>query len=1081
VNRENLERPLFLKKLTALAALPAILFCEALAALFLLFAAGVPERIVAEEGSRLTGGTVTVEDLRVGLLDGVEIVGLRAEVGGGSGLSLDVKSLLLRFRASSILAGRFFPEAVTLFEPDLHFHGDPHRFQDLMQGGEGAGNLPDFEVAVRKGTVRMGWLSLDADGLDVNFSCDGEGSCHLEGAAFALRGESGEQLGLMTIRGDCDASREPATCQVTVEGEDVVCCPAIEGVLEAAGILRFYSALRPSGKASVVFESDPFLLGDAPTGRLSLRPCGVTSAYVGFVDQETGERSIGFPYSVADLEGLLTVRFPEQVRFRNLCGTSGGGCAVVNGEFSESEGEWGGGVFIRASDVEIDDELIRALDEVVGGGDIFEQLGFYGKTDALVAIEVLSTGSGSPSADEYYVRVGVDVKRAAMRPVFFPFPLEEIRGRAVFEKSLCTLSDLRGERDGVVVAGGGTVSGEETLIRLEAEHVTVGPELLDALRAISPDTVDLVESLQYSGGDLDVGFEFEMRGGDGTWDFIRIVVSLCRGSARLPGPFPLLVDDLSGTVTVELSPAGIERIELAGVTGAYEGSSLRLNALLERGEEDEESTVFDGSVFAEGSGLVLKKIDMAGCGFPLDRKIMEAAAGLGGALRDVVEGSSVEGDIDFEYSDGPDGASFLVKPHLGMVSSPHLPFPLSHVDGEVSWDSSSDRIIISGLNVRLARGGVFAEKGSVVPIGTDTLIVFQGSGHALRLKEELGCLLGEGGFGKWGLEGVEGQASFEDADIKVLLGEKGELLSLQGSVEAYLDRAAVAAPVRLENLNGKVTLNSRKQDREGRILDLFGYTSDLLFRLEGNEFSNVKISIHADDDSFSILSLDGNLFEGHITGGDDAFSLNFAPPSAFSGRVKVEGTDINRLVDRSGYAFKDTSGRLEWDARFSGNFDEIHKMNARGKIEIENGRLWRLPVFGTIWNVVSGLFGGSDEVMTFDNGSARYHLANGTLTLSDAVLNSSLLALHASGVLTLDAANLQVRFSMGPRIPVLGFVIDPVMRLVTKGIFNVRISGPYEDLEVTYDPILTSPFRSGEISEHMRCPTPKDYEVTGRF
>jgi hypothetical protein len=46
---------------------------------------------------------------------------------------------------------------------------------------------------------------------------------------------------------------------------------------------------------------------------------------------------------------------------------------------------------------------------------------------------------------------------------------------------------------------------------------------------------------------------------------------------------------------------------------------------------------------------------------------------------------------------------------------------------------------------------------------------------------------------------------------------------------------------------------------------------------------------------------------------------------------------------------------------------------------------------------------------------------------------------------------------------------------------SLRVTGPYENLNVTYDPILTSPFWSREVIESVRYPTRRKFDFSGGF
>ena len=117
----------------------------------------------------------------------------------------------------------------------------------------------------------------------------------------------------------------------------------------------------------------------------------------------------------------------------------------------------------------------------------------------------------------------------------------------------------------------------------------------------------------------------------------------------------------------------------------------------------------------------------------------------------------------------------------------------------------------------------------------------------------------------------------------------------------------------------------------------------------------------------------------------------------------------------------------------------------------------------------------------FETGSTDFTLKEGILNLENAVLHSSLMTLQGSGALTVDSANVEVQFSVGPSLPIIGDVIAPLTGLIKQGFFNLRVSGDYDNMHVSYDSILTSPFRSGEVTDTARCPAPEKALQLERF
>jgi len=336
--------------------------------------------------------------------------------------------------------------------------------------------------------------------------------------------------------------------------------------------------------------------------------------------------------------------------------------------------------------------------------------------------------------------------------------------------------------------------------------------------------------------------------------------------------------------------------------------------------------------------------DLVGTDQALDGEILAALSANFKGLDAWLAGLDVRGAVDFHCTARDGNVKILFHPRLDAVASPRIPFPVSRVDGEVTFSSATGIFGFRNMVFRLGKGIVDIAKGAVSPGRSGTTVTVKGSAQGLRLEEEIGPLLGPEGFGKWRLEGVGGMADVEDADLSIALGPRREVESVKGRAVVFFERAGMTGPVRIQNLNGEVSLTSRKPASKECFLDLSGTARDLFFRLEGKDLTNVSFDFDAGDEALRIRSLDGYLYGGRITGGKNAFRLAFASPSFFKGSVSVAGTDLNRLVGKGGYAFRDIHGRLDWKSRFDGEMENIHKIKAEGRVDQAATRLSRARI-----------------------------------------------------------------------------------------------------------------------------------------
>ncbi len=316
-------------------------------------------------------------------------------------------------------------------------------------------------------------------------------------------------------------------------------------------------------------------------GTLGVR--GISAAYAGYVDDETGERH-GFPWKVDDLQGTVTVA-GARVSF-DARGRHGAASVAVSG-FHDSTPENGPrtSVTIAATDVPLDAALGRAF-----GDREDATLGPWRPEGVAARIDVIVTEDPAVAGGE----VGTDVValldgRAGFTPDVFPVPLQgtrgtlrilepEVDGRRV---SRVVLEGIGAAGDGFrIVAVDGVIEGhdEDLRIAIDVERLS-GPFRAGVLGsdALPENTKDAVRRLAPTGS---AALEARLRSANGERD--DVVTATLRGTGvRGWGDVPLAADALVGRIRYEddtLVAEDVRGTVLGGAVLRLRGSLANLSA-----------------------------------------------------------------------------------------------------------------------------------------------------------------------------------------------------------------------------------------------------------------------------------------------------------------------------------------------------------------------------------------------------------------------------------------------------------------------------------------------------------------------
>jgi AsmA-like protein len=177
------------------------------------------------------------------------------------------------------------------------------------------------------------------------------------------------------------------------------------------------------------------------------------------------------------------------------------------------------------------------------------------------------------------------------------------------------------------------------------------------------------------------------------------------------------------------------------------------------------------------------------------------------------------------------------------------------------------------------------------------------------------------------------------------------------------------------------------------------------------------------NDRLQIADLRGGLFSGTLHGkADISLARN---DSRYQANVAVSGIDFPRLTDLY-YNYKTAHGQMRGSYDFTGMGSDPRTMRGSGKVEVTNGDVFAIPIFGPLSGILNHIVPGSGYSVAHQ-ASASYKVNEGIIHTDDFEASSTLFSMLGHGDIHFldDKLDFNVRLNMkGP-----GVLLAPVYKL----------------------------------------------------
>jgi len=177
-------------------------------------------------------------------------------------------------------------------------------------------------------------------------------------------------------------------------------------------------------------------------------------------------------------------------------------------------------------------------------------------------------------------------------------------------------------------------------------------------------------------------------------------------------------------------------------------------------------------------------------------------------------------------------------------------------------------------------------------------------------------------------------------------------------------------------------------------------------------------------DRLQIVDLRGSLFSGAVRGKSDISLAQNAPHHHAS--ITVSNVNFPRLTDLY-FNYKTASGELSGTYDFDGLGGDARKMSGSGKVEVTNGDVFAIPIFGPLSGILSHVLPGTAGYSIAHEATSSFTIKDGVIHTDDFEVAGKLFSMVGHGDIYFLDDKLDFDLRISPKGP--GFLLAPMYKL----------------------------------------------------
>jgi hypothetical protein len=199
---------------------------------------------------------------------------------------------------------------------------------------------------------------------------------------------------------------------------------------------------------------------------------------------------------------------------------------------------------------------------------------------------------------------------------------------------------------------------------------------------------------------------------------------------------------------------------------------------------------------------------------------------------------------------------------------------------------------------------------------------------------------------------------------------------------------------------------------------------DYVFLGKTLPFDRISSRLVFTKDRLQILDLYGSLFSGTIRGKSDISLAHNAPHH--HANITVANVNFPALTDLY-FNYKTGSGQLSGTYDFDGLGGDARKMLGNGKLEVTNGDVFAIPIFGPLSGILSRILPGTAGYSIAHEATASFTIKNGIIHTDDFDVAGKLFSMVGHGDIYFLDDKLDFDLRINPKGP--GVLLAPMYKL----------------------------------------------------
>ena len=199
---------------------------------------------------------------------------------------------------------------------------------------------------------------------------------------------------------------------------------------------------------------------------------------------------------------------------------------------------------------------------------------------------------------------------------------------------------------------------------------------------------------------------------------------------------------------------------------------------------------------------------------------------------------------------------------------------------------------------------------------------------------------------------------------------------------------------------------------------------DYVFLGKSLPFDRISSRLVFTKDHLQIVDLHGGLFSGTVRGRSDISLVPNAPRHHSS--ITVVNVNFPRVTDLY-FNYKTASGELSGTYDFDGLGGDARKMSGDGKLEVTNGDVFAIPIFGPLSGILSHILPGTAGYSIAHEATASFTIKDGIIHTDDFDVGGKLFSMVGQGDIHFLDDQLDFDLRINPKGP--GVLLTPVYKL----------------------------------------------------